>query len=175
MKYVGMIILLAVGLTGCGAISDNSVMSLVNESGEIVGTIAGTAAQRDYFYTNQHIERDRQLGKMYEQSGISVEWTTITLADGSVAHLPDKLTVRDSPRFQQNLETRPPDHRGWDTVDKGLGIVKDLGIGWLLKGFGETAVKEAGTKYMGSYSVDSFNQTAEPFIVTPEIIQVPTF
>ena len=175
MKYVAMIILLAVGLTGCGAMSDKSVMSLVNESGEIVGTIAGTAAQRDYFYTNQHVERDRQSTKQFEMSGVHVKMEKVDLPGGGISFLPTEFTVRGNPQFQQNLETRPPDHRGWDTVDKGLGIIKDLGIGWLLNDFGKTAVKEAGTKYMGSYSVDSFNQTAEPFIVTPEVIQVPTY
>lgn len=163
MKKIIALLLVALLVTGCAGISDKSVMNIMDSSGKIVATIAGTAAQRDYFYTNMHIERDRATQEMYAMSGLQVKMEAVTLGDGSIAFLPMEFSLRGNPQFQQNLETRPPDHRAWDTADKFLGMAT-VGLGaYFLNDFGKAALGASRPVYNGPYAVDSYNSTAEPY------------
>ncbi|SDP77214.1 hypothetical protein, partial [Desulforhopalus singaporensis] len=128
-------------LSGCfPGMSTQSTIKMFDEAGKVTATITGAAVQRDFLYTDQHKNRDNQTAKMFKSSGVQVEMEMITLADGSKAYLPKKFSVRGEPKFQQNLETRPPDHRGWQTADKALDVLT-FGLGsYYLNDFGKHAV-----------------------------------
>lgn len=156
-------------LGGCAQVSDTAALKIFDESGKIVAELTGAAIQRDYLYTQQHIKRDEVYRKSYAKSGSIMEYGNVTLADGSSAYLPTKVTFRDMPHFQQNLETRPPDHRGWQTADKIVDGLTTFGLGFLVADFGKSALSGASTQYHGDYNYNP--QTAEPYIVNPVVVE----
>lgn len=155
-----LLIFLSAWVSGCGMLTEAGTMKLFDEGGNVIAVVTDAAVQRDIVYNVTHRNRDTEYGKMYKSSGIQVEFKEVTLADGSMAWLPQKLSIREQPRFQQNLETRPPDHRGWDTADKfGELLLKGFGI-WQLTDFGKTAMGYSAPQYHGPYAANSYNTTS---------------
>jgi hypothetical protein len=91
-----------------------------------------------------------------------MEYAKVDIGNGSFAWLPEKMSVRAPHRYQQNIETRPPDHRVWNTVDKGLEVVGDIGKLFLLNEIINTSGNSAGTQYRGDYvtNSNSYNSTS---------------
>ncbi|WP_143005552.1 hypothetical protein [Desulforhopalus singaporensis] len=149
--------------------SEKAVIKLYDAAGNVTATITGAAVQRDLLYTDQHKNRDNQTAKMFAKSGVQVKMEMITLADGSKAYLPKEFSVRGEPRFQQNLETRPPDHRGWQTADKFVDLLT-FGTGaYFLNDFGKHSVSSGRPSYQGDYNYQSYNpQTAQPYFAPVE-------
>jgi len=152
-------------LSGCaGGVSDTAVLKLLDASGNVVATLTGAAVQRDWLYTMQHQNRDKQTAKMYKASGVTMEMEKVTLSDGSFAYLPKKFSVRGEPSSQQDLAIRPPDHRGWQTADKILDFAT-FGLGaYFLNDFGKHSISASQSRHTGDYNFQSFNPaTAEPY------------
>lgn len=161
MKSVLAGLLLSVVLLGC---TGKGVVTII-EDGKTT-TYTGDAIQKHLVYAEQRRLRDEQTEKMYNKQGVVVENEMYILSDGSSAYLPKKITARAPHRWQQNIETKPPEHRAWKTVDKALGIAeKGLFITGLNEILGTTDGSQS-TRYEGDYSP----RTAKPFVVHPEIV-----
>lgn len=173
MKDFILVIFVSLLMFGCAGTDPGVITVVTKTTGEIVTTISGAITQRDYMYTQQHINRDKMTKAMYMKSGVTLKMKEYKLSDGSVAFLPEEMSIRGEPHFQQTLETRPPDHRVWDTVDKGIDLLT-FGVGaYFLSDFGKHAVDAAAPTYYGDYNMNSLNQTAAPYY-PPEYIVNPT-
>ena len=166
MKTV-IFLLTAAMLSGCAGIGGEALTTITDTITGSTTVIAGTAAQRDALYMNRGNHRDSQDKAMYKLSGVNIENEMVILADGSMAYLPKTITVRAPHVWGQNIETRPPDHRGWRTADKALDVLGTGLIGYFLSDAYKG--KTTGTVYKGDYNP----QTAAPYIVYPEIVTTP--
>ncbi len=159
-----LVLFVVLPLGGCGA---TGALSLISETGEAVGSITDAAVQRDYIYNQTLQNRDKEYGKMYAKSGFDIKFDQITI-NGVVAYLPTTISYKPEPKFQQQLETSPPDHRGWDSLDR----IAELGLkGWLAWVFGDVtnnAVNRSSSQY-GVYA--PINQSYNPTTTYPYVLQ----
>lgn len=138
--------------------------TVTKEGTKVTTSLFDAAAARDQVYVNGVINRDNATKDMYADEGVNMEFGMQEVKDkeGNVIaslYLPTKVSVRAPHNWQQKIETRAPDHRGWQSFDN---FVDDL-----LYGFGiftggdvlKTAFNNSSPKYYGPYSVDSYNQT----------------
>ena len=167
MKTLLLVISIALLTGGCAnTLSDNVTTKLFDASQNVVAELSGTAVQRDVVYANAHVNRDALTKEMYLKSGAEVvmgEFQEIT--PGVFVQPIKSIVVRESPRFQQNLETRPPDHRGWKTADN---IVDKVFWGFLgSKAFDSYDSKDT-TSYAGDATFHSYNPvtTTEAYVPT---------
>jgi hypothetical protein len=161
-----LIIGMAFGLSGC--LGSKAVTTIVQEGDKMTTTLTGAAVQRDIVYADERKHRDTQTEKMYKQSGVKMEMEmyTFTSPDGKFTFTTNRVktvTAKAPNRYQQNIETRPPDHRGWDSLDKGLGVLGKGVIGYFLNDAFQTGSQANGTRYYGDFNP----QTAEPYIIEP--------
>lgn len=165
-----LLVLILFLLSACA--STEAVTTIVQEGGKTITTLSGAAVQRDVIYSNKRQHRDTLTKEMYNLSGINLtfERYTYTSPDGSFTFTANDIktmTVRAPHTWMQKIADTPPDHRGWATADKALGIVGNGVLGYFLNQIIGTANQEVGTKYYGDYNP----QTATPYIVEPTIIQ----
>ena len=84
-----------------------------------------------------------------------------------------KITYTEKKDYNQKLLTEPSVHPIWSTVNNVVDKGANLALWW--KGLSEgfkflgKQVDNTGTKYYGNYNP----QTAEPYIVHPDVITVP--
>ena len=156
-------------LGGCASMTDNAITTVIEEAGKITTTFTGDAVQRDLAYMDRGKHRDTQEQKMYDDSGVSMEYQLVSLGGGATAYLPKSISVRAPHTWQQDIETRPPDHRGWATLDKGLNVLSNGLLGYFIGDAFKTVSDNTVTRYNGDYNY----QTAEPYIVEPTIVTTP--
>jgi len=147
----------ALGTSGCA-----------DTGGQLVKTIDGTtmaitsaAVQRDLIYNNTLMNRDTEYALAFKDSGVTMEYAMVDVGDGRMAYLPSKISVRGMPEFKQNLESRPPDHRGWKSLDNFVEKGLYGWLGYLIGDFGKAAVSTAAPRYYGDYNQNSFNPITE--------------
>ncbi len=167
-KVIFLCLFLALGLTGCLGTKEAQVATVkfFDESGKVVTELSGAAVERDFLYTNQHIQRDKQYVSAFKDSGVTVKMGMVEI-NGAPAYVPTEYSIRGTPHFQQNLETRPPDHRGWASFDNIVNKATIFGLGRLVNDYGKASLAGAQTKYYGDYNP----QTAKPYIVEPMVIE----
>jgi hypothetical protein len=161
MRTLVMLLLLTTLVVGC---AEKSVMTIVDEAGNVIGTITDAAVQRDLIYNKTLQNRDNKYAAAYKSSGMSIEYSMVDV-NGVQAWLPKETTIRGEPQFTQHLESRPPDHRGWSTADKALNVVT-LGLSaYFLNDFAKHSVSNSGSKQVIGGDFQSHNpvSTAEPF------------
>lgn len=158
------IAVLSIALLVSGCASNGAVTTITETANSVTTTFSGAAVQRDLAYMDRGKHRDSQDNAMYRLSGVNIINEMVTLADGTTAYLPKSITVRAPHTWSQKIETRPPDHRGWATLDKGLNVATMGILGYFLNDAFKG--KTTGPVYGGDYNP----QTAEPYIITPEII-----
>ena len=169
MRYL-IVIGLCISLSGC--IGTKAVTTIVQEGDKTITTITGAAVQRDIVYADERKHRDTQTTKMQKTEGVNTEWGEYRVEKGDVLVVviaPVNQTVKAPHKYQQDIETRPPDHRGWDTADKVVGVLEKGIFGYFLNEVFQTNSNATGTRYGGDYTWNP--QTAEPFIVEPFIVQ----
>ena len=152
MMSFWLFLLLAITLLflgGCA--SQKALTTVVEEAGKITTTFTGAAVQRDIVYMDRGKHRDSMQKDMYGKSGVVMEYELVKFSETYSAWLPKKITVRAPNTWMQKIALRPPDHRGWDTLDKGLGIVGHGVMGHFLNEILGTSNSAATPKYGGDY------------------------
>lgn len=148
-------------LPSCAWLTDQGVMELVDETGKTIGKVTDAAVQRDLLYLKALENRDLKYKEMHAVAGMSIENELITLEckDGSklAAYVPKTVEVRPIPNFQQRLETRPPDHRGWDSFDNVVNKATLGFFGWVVGNTYDNQNETPRYHFGGNYSVDSYN------------------
>jgi len=168
--WLVMLCMMALGLTGCfGA---KAITTIVQEGDKVTTTIAGAAVQRDVVYAEERKFRDTKTAEMYKTQGVNItmEVYTYTSPDGKFVYVTNRVknvTAKAPNSYQQKIETRPPDHRVWSTVDRGLDILGKGVLGYFLNEAFQTSSNNSGTRYYGDYNP----QTAEPYIVKPFVVK----
>jgi len=79
------------------------------------------------------------------------------------------LTSREAPHFRGELPTQPSIHPVWATIDKGIDAAVKAGMFWIGADFLKEAWANSAPQYNGPYQ--SYNQTAEPYIVRPVVVR----
>jgi hypothetical protein len=159
MKYFSTLIILALILILSGCFFDTGK---ITESLNGVTTVTASAiVAREDSLNSAKINRDKQLAIMFDKSGINlkIDYKNYDLAGGGMLVVPmiREVTVREYPRFQQDLPMHPKDHRVWNTVDTGIkAFLAGFGI-YQLSSWGQNVNDNAGTRYNGPYSQNSYN------------------
>lgn len=180
MKKIICIVSLLIPLSGCGAINPVTITdNMVNEAGDVVTTgIVETSdvdVVRSTNFTKMRMNRDKIQGKAHEKSGFKMDFVAVEIAPGYKAYLPKTIEYRPELRMQDPLPAQ-------EMVNPIYAATRDIALGLfdvMLKGFGiwavadahKNSVESAQPRYGGDYNYQSLNQTAEPFIVNPLVIQ----
>lgn len=168
MKNIISLVVLAIALSGCGS-GDVMNISKLPISDEIVtevtGSITDSSVQKEALYTNMVKNRDRAYVKMYAQSGVNIKFKLVEVSPGVKIQVMEELTIRETPRFQQDLPTGPSEHPVWRFGEKVLTKGFDTFLWWTGIDAGKAilteSIKSAQPRYYGDYNP----QTAAPFVV----------
>lgn len=163
-----LVFILLVIISGCG--NTKALTTLYNSSGEVVATLSGAAIQRDFLYMDRGKHRDTIRQEMHDNAGIKTKYKMVKI-NGTMAWLPSEITIRPLPHFQQTIETRPPDHRGWDSLDNIVNKGATGWLAWLLKEGYASATDKNTVEYRGPYNNQVYNQSFNP--VTDPLQVVP--
>lgn len=115
--------------------------------------------------------RDNKYAAAYATSGTHIKFKMQEVSPGVHVQVIDELTIKESPRFDTPLPQVPSIHPLWAAITSvGNNIVDKTFLGFLgsqLFGSINKATENTGTHYNGPYApvADSYNQTAQPFIV----------
>lgn len=166
-------------LSGCGGTGGLIPVTdtMVNEAGDIVEKVGGytrdASLAKSKDFTEMYKTRDQAYVKMYAQSGTTIDFEMVEVKPGVYVQVMKKIVSREAPRFQQNLPEKESEHPVWGVVEKVAVKTLDVaGTGWLATIMSDTVkagFESAQTKYYGNYNP----QTAEPYIVKPEVVLVP--
>lgn len=171
-RSLALLTLLIFPLSGCASMfGADTVTKVFDDTGAVVTTISGTAAQRDQIYASAMENRDTMTKEMYESSGAEVVMGEFTeISPGIFVQTVKSIRVREAPKFQQNLATTPPDHRGWKSLDNAVDKAF-FGFGaWTIGNAFSDAVSNDSVDY-GSSTFQSYNpvSTVEPSVITPTL------
>jgi len=121
--------------------------------------------------------RDNKYAAAYATAGMKVKFKMVEVSPGVHIQVIEELAMKESPRFDTPLPTAPSEHPLWKTLNTLGGLIQWTGIFGLANqtaGVLSDSIKNSGTKYEGPYNPqtynDSFNATAEPFVVEPMVI-----
>ena len=173
-------------LSGCA--SDSGSLSLTQpvDGEQIVrlgGEIKDASVQKEFLYGQMVQNRDNKYQTMYAKSGFKQTWkdvkkSTKMVVNGqeivieSTEFLPE-VEYRERPHFEQSLPPGPSVHPFWqfanNTVDKGTNAL----LWWAGITQGADLLKNAQNKAAPQYYGNYNPQTAEPYIVRPEIVTMP--
>ena len=175
-KLSRMLLVMAVTLlflSGCASLSDNLITTVTDEFGVVTETVAGASVAKEQIV---HATLQADVAGYYaamKESGSNMGvdgYQEITLKDGSKAYLPlITASFKEAPKRNTNLPTSPSEHPAWRFGEKVVDAGLKYGLAFLLADFGKEAIGGAQTKYYGDYNP----QTAEPYIVMPEVITAP--
>jgi hypothetical protein len=167
-------------LSGCGAINPVTVTdNMVDEAGNIIGVgIVKTSdvdVVRSTNFKQMRINRDNKQALAHKSSGYKIKFQTIDIGNGFKAYLPSEISMQPELRFQDPMPQQEMVNPMYATVkDITLGFfdftLKGF-IGWVLGDAHKNSVEASQPRYGGDYNYHSLNQTAEPFIVNPVVIQ----
>jgi hypothetical protein len=166
----------AILLAGCNSAGPLNITSLPvgNETIEkLSGDITDTSVQKEALFTNMVKNRDNVYKALYPNSGTKIEFELVEAAPGVKIQMIKSITSREAPRFAQALPTGPSEHPFWGTAKLFLekGFSAFISYEGITEGAGviKSALGAAQPKYYGNYNP----QTAEPFVLHPEVIQLP--
>jgi len=183
MKSIIAVSLLALLLSGCAGeyypINDETIQ----KGGEYTRD-ASVAKEEAVHKTLRN--RDNKIKESHAASGMKLTWQAMpetVFYPGMTApitinrYLP-VVEYREQARFEQKLPTEPSVHPMWASLTSlGNNLIDKTFFGFLgseMFGTLNKAIDNAGTRYNGPYNPqnydNSFNATAEPFIVEPMVI-----
>jgi hypothetical protein len=167
-------------LAGCGSINPVTITdSMINEAGDVVTTgIVETSdvdVVRSTNFSKMRMNRDKIQGKAHDKSGFKMDFVAVEIAPGYKAYLPKTIEYKPELRMQDPMPAQEmvnPIYAAVTTLgsklmDTLLGVT---GI-WALNDAHKNSVEAAQPRYGGDYNYHSLNQTAEPFVVNPVIVQ----
>jgi hypothetical protein len=178
MKWVMLAVCLM--LAGCGAVNPVTITdNMVNEAGDVITTgIVETSdvdVVRSTNFSKMRMNRDRIQGKAHEKSGFKMDFVAVEIAPGYKAYLPKTIEYRPELRMQDPMPQQ-------EMVNPAYAMARDIGMGiidLLTKGIftwggveiHKNSVEASQPRYGGDYNYQSLNQTADPFVVNPIIVQ----
>lgn len=146
-------------------ISDETVTALG-------GNITDASTQKEAIYFDARKSRDRAYKAMYDKSGFNVKFELVEVSPGVKIQMMREVSFKEAPRFDQPMPEGPSEHPVWKFAGNMVQQVKE---GFLISTGIKTidnvlsgATDSAQPKYYGTYNP----QTAEPYIVRPEVIMV---
>lgn len=156
------LVFLPLALVGC---SQKVITETIDEFGTTVKTVSTAAVERDKIYADERNNRDDKTEKMYDKQGIKTKWGEYRAEKDGVLVVvvaPKEQTVRAPHRYQQDIETRPPDHRGWDSFDNVTNKATLGFFGWLFNDNSKASMDRNTTEYRGDYvtNSNSYNSTS---------------
>ena len=166
MRY--LLLLLPLLLTGCGASYVPIAGDLVGMADDSVVFIKDASIAKEAIVHRTLQERDAAYALAYELSGTKIEFEMQEVMPGIYMQTIKSLTSREAPHFRGELPTQPSIHPVWGTVNAGMDLAAKVGMFWIGADFLKEAWQNSAPQYSGPYN--SYNQTAEPFIVRPEIV-----
>lgn len=183
---LAILIIFVLALSGCGTINPVTITdSMVNEAGDVIETgIVRTSdvdVVRSTNFKNMRMSRDNVQGKAHKDEGFKMEFTLVELGPGVKAYMPKVISYKPELRFQDPMpqqEMVNPIYQATKDIILGTGDLFLKGwLGWLVKEAHSDSVETAQPKYNGPYNpqnyTNSYNQTAEPYIVQPSYAPVP--
>jgi hypothetical protein len=180
MRNMVFVLVVMLALTGCGAINPVTITdNMVNEAGDVITTgIVQTSdvdVVRSTNFSKMRMNRDRIQGKAHEKSGFKMDFVAVEIAPGYKAYLPKTIEYRPELRMQDQMPAQEmvnPAYAAFRDVSLGLFdvVLKGFGV-WAIADVHKNSVEAAQPRYGGAYNYQSLNQTAEPFIVNPVIVQ----
>ncbi len=167
MKYVWLLIvaLAAVSLSGCANdMMEIPVSALTNEKSRMkaYSVLGDTSTAKEAIVHKTWQNYHDEYQKAYKESGFTMGYQPVKLADGSTTYLP-LVSFKPQPQMAAP-PTEPSQHPVWKTVDNVVnrGIMW-AGIGWIaheFRGMNEAAYDAAGNTYNGPVAMKGSYNTA---------------
>lgn len=179
MKTIFSLILCVLLLSSCAKMFNSEVVTTVtDEFGEVTESVTTAAVARDELYMERGNTRDKYTKDMYATEGFTLGWQQIeetVYYPGMEAPLTVKkvlptVTYKAPHVWQDRIETKPPDHRGWASLDKvGDNVLKGF-LYYLTFGVLDNAVSKDTQAYQGDYITGSYNPTTST-TTNPYVLQ----
>lgn len=112
--------------------------------------------------------RDQLYKESYALSGTTIAFKMLEVMPGVFVQVIDKVESKSPPEFKGELPLQPSIHPVWATVNKVVEVAGKVGMFWIGVDGAKALWESSAPRYEGPYN--SYNQTAEPFIVEPVII-----
>ncbi len=166
MRYP-LLLALLVSLTSC---ADYVPVAgdMVGMAGESVVYIKDASIAKEAIVHKTLQNRDDEYAKAYKESGTQIVFAMKEVMPGVWLQVIESVTSKAPPEFTGNLPTEPSIHPVWGAVNKGLDVAAKVGMFWLGAEALTDMWKRSAPQYDGPYQ--SYNSTAEPFIVEPVIV-----
>lgn len=169
MRY--LLLLLPLLLFGCADYVPVAG-SLVGMADDSVVYIKDASIAKEALVHQTLQNRDKEYGKAYKLSGTEITFAMKEVMPGIWLQVIESVASKAPPEFTGDLPTAPSVHPVWATVNKGLDVAAKVGMFWI----GADALTDMWTRsapqYNGPYQ--SYNQTADPFVVDPVIVETPS-
>lgn len=163
MRQITALITLLFLLVGCSAATVPVYMDAVDETGKSVPVIAGYTKEASVFKEQQVHEtlrnRDTQHAKMYAKSGFKMTFVMQEVSPGVFVLLPNEISFREEPDFDQMLPIVPSVHPVWKTTENVFGTLAKYGlIGFglsELSGVLQAGYDNAGPTFNGDSNIEN--------------------
>lgn len=161
MKSFILLMFILIFVSGCAEVPTTTVESFFDAAGNITKEVVTGAIDRDKTYMERGETRDKYTKDMYATQGVKVTFEKYEFSTSSGEKIffvgPKEITAKAPHSYQQNIETRPPDHRGWNSfdnvVDRGFQGV----LAWLTAGVLSDSIDRSSPVYRGDYVNQSYN------------------
>ena len=166
MKYLAILPLILI-LTSCADYVPIAG-SLVGMAEDSVVYVKDASIAKELTVHKTLRNRDDEYGKAYKQSGTQIDFTMTEVMPGVWIQTIASISSKAPPQFTQLLPIEPSKHPLWTSLDKGIDALGKFGLAWLFVDGMKASWENSAPRYNGP--VDSYNSTAEPFVVEPVII-----
>ena len=167
MKY--LLLLLPLLLSGCGASYVPIAGDLVGMADDSVVFIKDASIAKEAMVHQTLQNRDKEYGKAYKLSGTEIKFAMKEVMPGIWLQVIESVASKAPPEFAGDLPTAPSVHPVWAAVGKGLDVAAKVSLFWIGAEALTTMWERSAPQYNGPYQ--SYNQTAEPYIVEPLIVK----
>lgn len=171
------------GLSGCATDSGRLTLTPPVTGEQIVqigGEIKDASVQKEVTFTHMVENRDAKLRAMYEKSGFKQTWREVTKKTRIVTggqetvietteYVPE-VEFRERPHFEQPLPSGPSVHPFWQFANNTVYQGANALLWWTGITQGVDLLKNAQNKATPQYYGNYNPQTAEPYIVKPEVV-----
>jgi len=163
MKKLILLVLLAVGLTGCSGYDLKSLPLNADNATEMADLIRTASETKETIYYDAVKHRDKVYADMYKLQGFKLEWEMSRQKIGdTIVLLPmPKVSYKAPPVFAQKLPSGPSKHPVWNTVDNAANLFLG-GFKWWIGYKGVTELWDrSAPQYNGPYAPvsSSYNPT----------------
>ena len=173
MRYLILLIAILAVMSGCASSGGYIPVTgtMVNEAGQTVQVtsayVKDASILKEQAIANTLRNRDNNYRMAHENSGFKLKFAMVEI-NGTMAYLPEEISFRETPHFDQPLPTEPSEHPVWKTVNSSVAAIAKYGmIGFgisELSGIVKSGYDAAGNHFNGDANISNgFNSVGNDF------------